>query len=123
MILVQNRFSQWVLGSHYNAMCVWPLLFAKPGVKIPLNPEMLNHEKIHARQQLEMLWLFFFIWYGLEFLVHLVHYRNRHEAYRALSFEQEAYASDKVLDYLNRRKAFSWVKYLTPAGKRRPQSR
>ena len=36
-----------------------------------LNSRFVNHERIHIRQQLEMLVLPFFIWYGIEFLFRL----------------------------------------------------
>jgi hypothetical protein len=112
MIQVQNRLSQWMLGNHYRVMCVWPVLFVRPGEPLPLHSETLNHERIHARQQMEMLWLFFFIWYGLEFLVRLLTHRNRHDAYSALSHEKEAHAHDTDIDYLNKRKLYAWAKYL-----------
>lgn len=112
MILIQNRFSRWILGHHYNAMCVWPILFIKPGTDLSGCGITLNHERIHARQQLEMLWLFFFLWYGVEFIVRLVQHRDRHKAYLALSHEKEAFNNDEDLDYLGRRKAYAWMRYL-----------
>lgn len=54
------------------------------------NGVLLNHEKIHIRQQLEMLVLPFFVWYGIEFFVGLIRFRNRREAYLNISFEKEA---------------------------------
>jgi hypothetical protein len=112
MILIQNRLSHWMLGHHYRVMCVWPVLFVRPGEQLPLQRQTLVHEQIHVRQQLEMLWVLFFIWYGFEFLVRLLKHRSRHTAYSALSHEKEAHAHDTDNDYLKKRKLFAWVKYL-----------
>ena len=73
---------------------------------------LLNHERIHIKQQLELLVVFFFIWYGIEFLIRLVHYKNRREAYYNISFEREAYAKEKDLDYLKQRSFWSFLKYV-----------
>ena len=73
---------------------------------------LLNHERIHIRQQLELLIVLFFIWYGIEFLVRLVRYKNRRVAYYNISFEREAYANEKDLYYLKQRSFWSFLKYL-----------
>lgn len=69
----------------------------------------LNHEAIHTAQMKEMGYIFFYIWYFIEWLIRLV--INGMHAYRMLSFEQEAYDNEKNLDYLNNRKRYSWFKY------------
>lgn len=73
---------------------------------------MLFHEKIHLRQQLEMLVIFFFIWYGIEFSIRFLILKDRKKAYREISFEKEAYANERNLDYLEDRKWFNFLKYL-----------
>jgi hypothetical protein len=75
-------------------------------------PEIMKHERIHARQQLEMAWLFFFVWYILEFIVRFAIYRDHMRAYQSLSHEREAYQHGSDPDYLKKRKAYAWVKYL-----------
>jgi len=112
MILVRNKLSQWILGAHFRAMCIWPVLFVRPSDQLADHPATLNHEKIHARQQLEMLWLFFFLWYGLEFLVRYLQLHDRLEAYRALSHEKEAHANDENPGYLKQRKVWAWIRYI-----------
>ncbi|AFD55134.1 hypothetical protein RA0C_0118 [Riemerella anatipestifer ATCC 11845 = DSM 15868] len=64
----------------------------------------MNHEKIHLRQQLELLILPFFVWYGLNYLWNLIKYKNHREAYRNIIFEQEAYENQNDLEYLKNRK-------------------
>ena len=75
------------------------------------NAVLLNHEKIHIRQQLEMLVLPFFVFYLIEFLLGFIKYRNWHLAYRNISFEREAYANEKNLDYLKSRSFWNFLKY------------
>lgn len=73
---------------------------------------IINHERIHTAQQRELLFIIFYLLYGLEWLFRLVQYRNWYEAYKNISFEREAYTNGHDLTYLPRRKFFSWVKYL-----------
>ncbi len=73
---------------------------------------LLNHERIHLRQQLEMGLLLFYVWYVLEFLLRYVKYKNKYLAYRNISFEREAYNHDEHLDYLKGRKFWNFWKYI-----------
>ncbi len=72
----------------------------------------LNHEKIHSRQIIEMLWIFFYLFYFVEWIIRFVQYRNAFIAYYNISFEREAYSNDKNLDYLKKRKLFASFRYL-----------
>lgn len=76
------------------------------------NSVFLNHERIHIRQQLELLVVFFFIWYSIEFLIRFIRFRNKNVAYRNISFEREAYAKEKDLDYLKLRPFWGFSKYI-----------
>jgi len=73
---------------------------------------LLNHEKIHIRQQVELLVLPFFLWYGLEFLFRLLQYKNAKQAYLNISFEREAYQNEKNIHYLKQRSFWSFINYL-----------
>lgn len=73
---------------------------------------LIRHEKIHLRQQLELLIIIFYIWYVLEFFVRWVKYRSRVKAYRTISFEQEAYTHERNPQYLDERDFFAFLKYL-----------
>lgn len=95
----------------FTGLAIYPFIFLTDK-KLAYDKRLINHEKIHHRQQIELLWIFFFLWYGIEFLVRLVQYRNGNLAYRNISFEREAYACDKDLNYLKIRKAWSFLKYL-----------
>lgn len=94
----------------YDFMAVWPFIFIRKDAV--LNNIILNHEKIHFRQQGEMLLIPFYLWYGLEWLIKLIKYKNSDKAYENVSFEREAYENQKNLDYLKNRKWYSWFKYI-----------
>ncbi|MBQ0074665.1 MAG: hypothetical protein KBT34_10770 [Prevotella sp.] len=94
----------------YKLLTVYPFLFTRRGVGYTADD--LNHEEIHARQQKEMLLLFFYLWYLIEWLIRLIQYRNAHKAYRNISFEREAYAFQSDELYLIRRKKYSFINFL-----------
>lgn len=68
----------------------------------------INHEYIHTLQQREMLYIFFFLWYCIEWLYRYVQYRDFMKAYYNINFEKEAYANERNLNYENERKPFNW---------------
>lgn len=72
---------------------------------------ILNHERIHIRQQVELLVLPFYVLYLIEFIVRLIKYKNRRKAYLNISFEREAYKNDSDLNYLKNRKLWTWKKH------------
>lgn len=73
---------------------------------------VVNHERIHTAQQRELLFVPFYILYGIEWLIRIVMYRNLDLAYRNISFEREAYANGHDLSYLPSRRLYSWIGYL-----------
>lgn len=110
----------------WNEFCILPKHFKILGIVLfcivflnkrskLLNREelatLLNHERIHVRQQLELLILPFFIIYIAEWLVLLLKYRNKNLAYRNISFEKEAYGMADDLNYLEKRKSYAWLSY------------
>lgn len=98
-------------GKNFYAINLFGVLF----VKGPCSPMLINHEKIHTAQIKDLLYLFFYLAYVVEWLVRLLQFRNGYEAYRNISFEREAYANQKNLKYLNGRKRYSFLNYLTNA--------
>lgn len=74
-----------------------------------LDDDVVRHETIHFYQQREWLFLPFFVVYVAEFVYHLVRQRNWMRAYRAISFEREAYAHEHDAGYLKRRPL--WANY------------
>lgn len=94
-----------------SAMAMYPFILINRR-DLGTDAVLLNHEKIHLRQQIELLVLPFYIWYLLEYIVRLLQYRSHHEAYLNISFEREAYTNEKDLYYLKQRSFVSWLKYL-----------
>lgn len=95
------RFFEFILGMKIRAIAFFPFIF----LSSTSNPDdiLINHERIHLRQQLEMFVIPFYIWYLIEF--YKVGYYN-------IKFEKEAYMNESNLNYLKSRKMFSFVKYL-----------
>lgn len=103
--------TKYLIPKGYRGFAVLPFVFHRNH----LDKEDLvfvNHEKIHLQQQLEMCFVPFFIWYFIEFLLRLIQYKNWNLAYKNISFEREAYANEKELDYLNRRSFWRFLKYI-----------
>ena len=75
----------------------------------PISETTLNHESIHTAQMKEMGYVFFYIWYFIEWLLLL--FSVGKDAYYRISFEREAYDNEDNLKYLETRKSFSWFKY------------
>lgn len=92
-------------------MALWPFVLVRSKTQ-KTDPVFLNHEKIHLRQQIEMLLLPFFLWYVLEYLIRLIKYRDRNTAYRNISFEREAYTNEKDQRFLTQRSFWNFLKYL-----------
>ena len=91
----------------YKAINLFGILFVREGAKI--SEQDLNHESIHTVQMKEMLYIFFYVWYIVEWVIRLFKKGN---AYRNISFEQEAYNNEDNLEYLNNRKHYEWLKYV-----------
>ena len=96
----------------FLALTVWPFVFIRRDLADRYTPTVARHESIHGRQQLEMLWLPFFLWYLVEWLIRLVLLRDPHLAYLSISFEQEAYDHQHDDTYLQTRRPFAWLRYL-----------
>jgi hypothetical protein len=92
-------------------MAIWPFIISRVPFQ-ELGEKAVRHEKIHFRQQLELLIFPFYLWYSVEYFSRLISTGNRHQAYRSICFEKEAYANERNENYLKERRAFSWIFYL-----------
>lgn len=79
------------------------------------NATLINHEKIHLRQQLEMLVIPFYVFYVIEYWIRLSRCREKQKAYRSISFEREAYENEGNQNYLKIRSFWGFRKYLRDA--------
>jgi hypothetical protein len=92
-------------------LSLWPFIFLKTR-SLKNDDVLINHEKIHLRQQQELLILPFYVFYLTEWAIRAIWYLDSYKAYQNLSFEQEAYMHENNMDYLSSRKTFSFIKYL-----------
>ena len=92
------------MGKNYLAICLFGFVFSIR----PLNPTELNHELIHAAQQKELLYVPFFIWYGIEWVILYFRYKDWENAYYNIRFEKEAFTHQRDLNYLMQRKHYNF---------------
>ena len=101
---------RYLFYRNYVGLSFWPFIFLKEhGLK--KDAVLINHEKIHLRQQRELLVIPFYILYIGEWLLRLLIYFDGYRAYQNLSFEREAFHHEKNMDYLNKRKPFQFLQY------------
>ncbi len=103
--------SKYLIPKGYAGMTVFPFIILSD-VKHKLNEVTINHEKIHFRQQLELLILPFYVWYFGNLFYNYLKYRDFQMAYRNIIFEREAYKNEKDLDYLKSRSFWSFWNYI-----------
>ncbi|OHT47396.1 hypothetical protein [Flavobacterium tructae] len=104
--------AKYLIPKGYRGMAVFPFVILKYDAD-KANAVFVNHEKIHLRQQLELLILPFYILYVFEYAIRLIQYKDKELAYRNISFEREAYANETHLNYLKSRSFFGFLNYLT----------
>ena len=103
--------AKYLIPKGFRGLTVFPFVLIKCRLDFK-NKILVNHEKIHIRQQKELLVLPFFLWYFVEYAVRLLQYKNANLAYRNISFEREAYANELDLNYLETRHFFNFLNYL-----------
>ena len=77
-----------------------------------LSEKTITHETIHFFQQVEMLFVFQWILYGLFYVIGRFTKGSWKAAYYGNPFEVEAYANDIDSDYLQERKFWAWTSYV-----------
>lgn len=84
-----------------------------------MRPHEMRHELIHTMQQVEMGFVGFYVWYGVEWLVRWVQCRfDSERAYFAVSLEREAYAHEREEGYPKRRRHYAFLHELRKPKKR-----
>lgn len=94
----------------FSAINIFGVILARHGTNI--SDRTIRHESIHTKQMKGMLYVFFYLWYGIEWLFRLIQYRDAMRAYYNISFEREAYANHNDVEYLNKMCNYSWIKYM-----------
>lgn len=102
----------------FKAINLFGVLFVRGNAVI--GEKTLRHEHIHTMQMREMLYVPFYLWYGIEYVIRFFGwsfgkknpYRPNDRPYYRMSFEREAYANEHDVHYPKTRKHFSWLKYI-----------
>jgi len=105
IIIVNPKLLAVLTLNFASGLTLWPFIILKKR-----NDQVIRHEKIHIKQQEEMLIIFFYQWYLVEWFLKLFKYGLK--SYKNLSFEREAYNHDQDPDYIIYRKKYTWFKYL-----------
>ena len=108
MFVIVNRF---LLRKGFNGISLWPFIILRSR-SLKNDPILLNHERIHLRQQLELLIIFFYVLYVLELFIIWMLYKNSFLVYKNISFEREAYTHERDLKYLKKRAFWGFWRYL-----------
>jgi hypothetical protein len=74
--------------------------------------QLIRHEKIHFWQQVEMLFIFHWIFYAFFYMVARLNGQCHYIAYRYNPFEVEAFNNDPDENYLEKRRAFAWAAFV-----------
>lgn len=106
MILVFKHF----FYKNYVGLSLWPFIIVKHD-ELKDDTVLINHEKIHLKQQQELLIVFFYILYISEWLIRTLFYLDSYKAYQNISFEREAYTNERDFDYPDTRKSFGFLNY------------
>jgi len=91
--------------SRYVAITLFGLVFTRNAALI--QGRLLRHELIHCHQQLEWAYIPFFLLYTIEWIYHLTRLHDWDAAYRAISFEREAYDNEGNETYLLNRRPYA----------------
>ena len=102
--------SKYIVPKGYLGISLYPFVVLKYRT-LKQNQVLVNHEKIHLRQQLELLILPFYLIYAFEFLIRFMKYKEWSLAYKNISFEREAFRNEDNLGYLKQRQLWSFMKY------------
>lgn len=105
MKIIRNNFIPF---KGFKAINLFGILFVRGDAVI--DKKTINHERIHTAQMKEMLYIFFYLWYFVEWIVKLFIYGKK--AYKNIRFEKEAYCYEDINSYLEGRDPYEWINFL-----------
>lgn len=110
MIICTSRLVKYITFNFARAITLYPFILLRyPQDKY--DQRLINHEKIHIRQQIELLVLPFYLLYLLEYGIGRLKGLNHYHAYRNISFEREAFSHEHDQHYLHHRKHFAFWRF------------
>ncbi len=110
-IIVSPKAIRYLTFNFATAISIYPFIILKYSKdRYGKNYEtIINHEKIHLKQQKELFIIPFYFLYLLFYIINFIKFFNHTKAYFNIPFEDEAYKNDKNLSYPEKRKKFSWI--------------
>lgn len=114
MIIVFDKLFSKLLKD-YTGITLWPFIIVRHGIRKTgrrMFAQLINHERIHLRQQIECLLVFFYILYIVFYIANRIKGMNHIDAYHKIPFEQESYVYETDIMYLKNRKLFAWKKFV-----------
>lgn len=132
-VIYNSKLAHAILWANYTTITLTAFVFTEYKNETEMPQWVRNHECTHARQWVEMFissalliwaisffidfspWVYllavisFYLWYVLEWIIRL--FINGKNAYKYISFEQEARAAQYDETYLENSKYFNWLKY------------
>jgi hypothetical protein len=99
--------------SFFTPISIWAISFGFwVWCRGKLSEATRRHETTHFQQQIELLFVGFYVLYLTFWLWGLIKYRNGKKAYLEIPFEREAYRNEMNADYLATRSRYNWVRYV-----------
>ena len=95
-----------------EGLTLWPFILLKHDEEFYRGNSIVDHEKIHAKQQLELLILPFYILYLFNWIFGALKFKDLSRGYQEIIFEREAYQNMYFPGYLKERKPYAYIKYL-----------
>ena len=135
MVFYNSKLAKLLLWSGYDTITLGFIILTTRKTW-EMNQEVLNHEKIHVAQWMEVTKFFMLIWVVVSlmlgsvkmlwwlpvnmfayYLIYMVEYAIRRlyggetgkQDYRNIEFEKEAYKHQRDFGYLEERKPFAWL--------------
>lgn len=104
-IYTQKRIFNYYTGLSFFIF-IWISKLTKDEVTL------VRHEKIHFLQQVELLFIFHWLFYAYFYIAARSKGHGHYAAYRHNPFELEAYSNEGDATYLKTRKSFAWIQHI-----------
>lgn len=129
MIIIKNsslpHIFSYIFGEGCQSVFLFPFIFMCKSICIKPNDSLIrkneiyrlqtriiNHERIHFYQCMELGIVGFYILYILNFIINIFYYLDVNKAYRNICFEREAYLCDEIHNYHVERKMFTFIQLI-----------
>ncbi len=107
-VIIRTRILSWIpfLPIHPVGLTLGVLMIVNPDYE---SPELIDHEAIHVRQYIELLFIGFIVLYLGWWIFNCLKGMSSHDAYEAIPFEKEARAFSGSFE---ERRWFGWMQFI-----------